>query len=250
MFGIGGLELFLILLFAFLIVGPDRLPEIATTVGKALNKFKKAQNEVQGALDPKSFYDPNSDDPFKNPLDALAKSADALADMPENLKNIITEDESKPVEGADAAEAAGSETSGTDAEAEAEKAPRQESFSERKARYERERAARLAAQEEAAKREAQIEEAKEKSAKLVEKKAAELKLEQKRASAKVEDASEVASSKSDAPNADAKASAADASSAKAVTAKKTSARAVKKTKAAPAPESQSASGTSSAEEVE
>ena len=42
MFGIGGFELFIILLFAFLIFGPDKLPEIAKTLGAALNKFKKA----------------------------------------------------------------------------------------------------------------------------------------------------------------------------------------------------------------
>ena len=33
-FGIGGTELFLILLFGFLIFGPDKLPAIAKTVGK------------------------------------------------------------------------------------------------------------------------------------------------------------------------------------------------------------------------
>ena len=38
MFGIGGFELFLILLFGFLIFGPDKLPAIAKTLGKADRK--------------------------------------------------------------------------------------------------------------------------------------------------------------------------------------------------------------------
>ena len=45
-FGIGGTELFLILLFGFLIFGPDKLPAIAKTVGKAISKFRSAQDEM------------------------------------------------------------------------------------------------------------------------------------------------------------------------------------------------------------
>lgn len=43
MFGIGGTELFLILLFAFLIFGPDKLPGMGRTIGRALRQFKQAQ---------------------------------------------------------------------------------------------------------------------------------------------------------------------------------------------------------------
>lgn len=50
MFGIGGFELFIILLFGFLIFGPDKLPEIAKTVGAAIAKFKKAQEEMSAVL--------------------------------------------------------------------------------------------------------------------------------------------------------------------------------------------------------
>ncbi|MEF2672829.1 twin-arginine translocase TatA/TatE family subunit, partial [Adlercreutzia sp.] len=42
MFGIGGFELFLILLFGFLIFGPDKLPAMAKTLGKAIAKFRNA----------------------------------------------------------------------------------------------------------------------------------------------------------------------------------------------------------------
>ena len=72
MFGINGMELFLILLFGFLIFGPDKIPEIAKTVGQAIAKFRSAQTEMNKVLKTE-IYDPNSDEPFKNPLDTLAK---------------------------------------------------------------------------------------------------------------------------------------------------------------------------------
>ena len=108
MFGIGGTELFLILLFGFLLFGPDKLPEIAKTAGRAISKFKNAQEEVTKVVQ-NEIYDPKSDEPFKNPLEAVEKMG--------------KKSENKTV-------------------------AKQESFSERKARYDRERAARRAAEQE------------------------------------------------------------------------------------------------------
>lgn len=50
MFGIGGFELFIILLFGFLVFGPDKLPEIAKTLGMALRKFQQAQKEMEAVI--------------------------------------------------------------------------------------------------------------------------------------------------------------------------------------------------------
>lgn len=50
MFGIGGFELFIILLFGFLIFGPDKLPEMAKTLGMALRKFQKAREEMESVI--------------------------------------------------------------------------------------------------------------------------------------------------------------------------------------------------------
>ena len=105
MFGIGGFELFLILLFGFLVFGPDKLPAIAKTVGKAIGKFRSAQEEMNKVIKTE-VYDPNSDEPFKNPLDALSKISE------------VGKSEEKT-----------------------------ESFSERKAKYDKERAAKKAAEE-------------------------------------------------------------------------------------------------------
>lgn len=72
MFGIGANELIIILIFGFLIFGPDKLPEIAKTVGSAIRKFRTAQEEMSKVIKTE-VYDPEADDPFKNPLDALSK---------------------------------------------------------------------------------------------------------------------------------------------------------------------------------
>ena len=72
MFGIGGFELFLILLFGFLIFGPDKLPQLAKTIGLAIQKFRSAQDEMNKVVKTE-IYDPMSDKPVKNPLDAIDK---------------------------------------------------------------------------------------------------------------------------------------------------------------------------------
>jgi TatA/E family protein of Tat protein translocase len=140
-FGISGTELFLILLFGFLIFGPDKLPEIAKTIGRGIAKFKSAQEDMNSTLQGQIF-DPNSDEPFKDPVQAL----DKLAQKAE-------EKDQKPASGTAAATAAaGAAAPATQQRATgAGNAVRQESFTERKARYERERAARRAEEERRAK---------------------------------------------------------------------------------------------------
>ena len=43
MFGIGSNELLIILVFAFLLFGPDKLPGMGRTIGRALRQFREAQ---------------------------------------------------------------------------------------------------------------------------------------------------------------------------------------------------------------
>jgi sec-independent protein translocase protein TatA len=45
MFGIGGWELILIFAVVLLLFGAKRLPEIAKSMGKAVNEFKKGKDE-------------------------------------------------------------------------------------------------------------------------------------------------------------------------------------------------------------
>jgi sec-independent protein translocase protein TatA len=44
---IGPWELVLILLIALIVVGPGKLPEVAKSLGKAVNEFKKSTSGVQ-----------------------------------------------------------------------------------------------------------------------------------------------------------------------------------------------------------
>lgn len=51
MFGIGISELLLILAIALIILGPKRLPELARALGKGVNEFRKAANDIKSTLD-------------------------------------------------------------------------------------------------------------------------------------------------------------------------------------------------------
>ena len=130
MFGIGGFELFLILLFGFLIFGPDKLPAMAKTLGKAIAKFRSAQDEMNKVIKEEKIFDPDAEDPFKNPLDALERMGNAAESGAKNVKKA----------------AASTVNAAKDA--------KQESFSERKARYDRERAARKEAEKAEAEKQA------------------------------------------------------------------------------------------------
>ena len=61
MFGIGGFELLLIAGFALLIFGPDKVPEIARTLSKAVKTFKHAQADMERLINLEMY----SNDPDK-----------------------------------------------------------------------------------------------------------------------------------------------------------------------------------------
>ncbi|MBI5902599.1 MAG: twin-arginine translocase TatA/TatE family subunit [Deltaproteobacteria bacterium] len=47
MFGIGFTEFILIVIVALIVIGPDKLPDIAKTLGKAFIEFKRAGEELK-----------------------------------------------------------------------------------------------------------------------------------------------------------------------------------------------------------
>jgi TatA/E family protein of Tat protein translocase len=86
-FGIGGTELVLILLFGFLIFGPDKLPQIARTVGKAIRQFKGAQEKMNEVIK-SEVYDPLNDlSKEMNPFSTLSSESTAKTAASANSSN-------------------------------------------------------------------------------------------------------------------------------------------------------------------
>ncbi len=60
MFGIGTTELLVILFIILLVFGSKKLPELARGLGKGINEFKRASQEIQSELDVNSALDPKT----------------------------------------------------------------------------------------------------------------------------------------------------------------------------------------------
>jgi sec-independent protein translocase protein TatB len=71
MFGLGMGELIVILAIALIFLGPKRLPDVATSLGKAIRSFRKATRDLTDQLE--------IDDEVKQPLRELQS---ALRDEP------------------------------------------------------------------------------------------------------------------------------------------------------------------------
>ena len=143
----------LILLFAFLIFGPDKLPEIARTVGKGIAKFRAAQEDMNEVLKESKAFDPNAEDPFGDPTETIDKLAStAEKHMRSAASEASSAVKSKTHEGIDGSSSAkpAAKPAAPKPAAPASASVKNESFTERKARYERERAAKLAAEAAAA----------------------------------------------------------------------------------------------------
>jgi sec-independent protein translocase protein TatB len=70
MFGIGMQELLLILVIALIILGPKKLPDVAKSLGKALNEFKRATSDLKESLE------------VDHSLNTVKKSFDAMNETP------------------------------------------------------------------------------------------------------------------------------------------------------------------------
>lgn len=51
MFGIGITEILIILVIALIVLGPQKLPDIARALGRAVGEFKRATEEIRSTLD-------------------------------------------------------------------------------------------------------------------------------------------------------------------------------------------------------
>ncbi len=117
MFGIGETELVIIVVFAFMLFGPDKLPGMGRTIGRVLRQFREASEGFTEVVQT-NIMDPASEELEKSPKQRR-REAEELA--------------------GESAGADGSATAESSAEA---PAPRRETFAERKARLAAERKAR------------------------------------------------------------------------------------------------------------
>lgn len=113
---IGGTELLIIVVFGFLLFGPDKLPQIGRTLGRALRQFRETQQKMTAVVQ-SEVIDPMSAVVNESAAGKSAKAAAAIGDD------------------ADADEDAGADAP----------APRKETFAERRARLAAEKAEREAA---------------------------------------------------------------------------------------------------------
>lgn len=83
MFGIGGGEIFFILIVILMLFGSDKIPEIARTLGKGMAQLKNATNEIKHEIQ-KGAED--------NGLDMKSLTggiSDEIASAKENMNNAI-----------------------------------------------------------------------------------------------------------------------------------------------------------------
>ena len=69
MFNISGPELLVILVVALIVLGPNRLPQAAKSIGNAMREFRKVsggiQDEIKGAIDEVTGPIPKAEPPAK-----------------------------------------------------------------------------------------------------------------------------------------------------------------------------------------
>ena len=82
--GIGAPELIIILVIALIVVGPGRLPDVGSALGKSIREFRKAATDVKDAtsLEEKPQSGPGPDAAAASVVTAVPATAAAAATTP------------------------------------------------------------------------------------------------------------------------------------------------------------------------
>jgi Tat protein translocase TatB subunit len=94
MFGIGFPELILILVIGLIVLGPNKLPELAKALAKGLAEFKKATQEIKQNLDVDDNFreiKENLGGSIKELKDNIAESMSGIDNPLKDLKNDIND---------------------------------------------------------------------------------------------------------------------------------------------------------------
>ena len=109
MLNIGPPELLVVLVIALIVVGPQKLPELARTVGRALNEFRKVQDEVKDMVKLDL-----SVDPVTTPPPAVKPPPPTLHRTPRPSATSTDEPDAKEGEEADTSASAPADDGGAD----------------------------------------------------------------------------------------------------------------------------------------
>ena len=66
MFGLGAGEIFIILAFALIFIGPKKLPELARNLGKGIREFQKAKDDLMSQVNDASRDELAQDHLYEN----------------------------------------------------------------------------------------------------------------------------------------------------------------------------------------
>ncbi|MFH2060163.1 MAG: twin-arginine translocase TatA/TatE family subunit [Pseudomonadota bacterium] len=80
MFGLGMMEILMILAIALIVVGPKKLPELAKTLGRAMGEFKRSAQDLKRSMDVESTVKDIVDLPETN-------LKEILNDPPKGIQN-------------------------------------------------------------------------------------------------------------------------------------------------------------------